>query len=81
MLWALADDPRIRELEEYIRYNRTKRSAVLKTWQALQAYRAAVPVRRLPIYSELFCLKIELALISWELDLRAGAQDAASLSV
>jgi len=53
----------VQQLEEYIRYIRTERTAVLKTWQSLQAYRATVPVRALPIHCELFCLNIELALM------------------
>jgi hypothetical protein len=53
----------IQQLDEYIRYTRTDRTAVLQTWQLLQAYRATVPLRALPIYCELFCLNIELALI------------------
>lgn len=73
----------VRQLEEYIKYNRTEQSAVLKTWQALRAYRAAVPVRTLPIYCELFCLNIELALIILGAGsaTQAGAQEAASRSV
>ena len=53
----------VQQLDEYIRYIRTDRTAVLETWQSLQAYRATVPMRALPIYCELFCLNIELALI------------------
>ncbi|PYX45341.1 MAG: hypothetical protein DMG79_19515 [Acidobacteria bacterium] len=72
----------VRQLEEYIRYNGIEPSAVVKTWQALQAYRAAVPVRTLPIYSELFCLNIELALIILGAGsaTQAGTQEAASRS-
>jgi hypothetical protein len=51
------------QLEEYIRYTRAERGTVLRTWQSLQAYRSTIPVRALPIYSELFCLNIELALL------------------
>ena len=50
------------QLEEYIRYTRADRSIVLRTWQSLQAYRSTVPLQALPLYSELFCLNIELAL-------------------
>lgn len=50
------------QVEEYIRYTRAEKGTVLTTWQSLQAYRATVPVEALPIYCELFCLKIELAL-------------------
>lgn len=50
------------QLEEYIRYTRADRHTVLRTWQSLQAYRSTIPLRALPIYSELFCLNIELAL-------------------
>lgn len=50
------------QLEDYIRYARAERNTVLKTWQSVQAYRATVPVMALPIYSELFCLNVELAL-------------------
>lgn len=50
------------QLEEYIRYTRAERSTVLRTWLSLQAYRATMPVLALSVYSELFCLNIELAL-------------------
>ena len=50
------------QLEEYIRYTRANRSAVLDTWQSLQAYRSTIPVRTSALYCELFCLNIELAL-------------------
>jgi hypothetical protein len=50
------------QLEEYIRYTRADRSVVLATWHALQAYRSTVPVRTSPLYCELFCLNVELAL-------------------
>ena len=50
------------QLEEYIQYTRTDQSTVLKTWESLQAYRATVPVRALPISSELFSLNIDVAL-------------------
>jgi hypothetical protein len=50
------------QMEEYIRYTRAERSVVLETWQSLQAYRSTVPVNVLPVYAELFCLNIELAL-------------------
>jgi len=50
------------QLEEYIRYTRADRSIVLDTWQSLQAYRSTIPVHASPLYCELFCLNIELAL-------------------
>ncbi|HEX3740207.1 MAG TPA: hypothetical protein VHV29_10825 [Terriglobales bacterium] len=50
------------QLEEYIRYTRAERSVVLATWRSLQAYRSTVPVNSLPVYADLFCLNIELAL-------------------
>jgi hypothetical protein len=50
------------QLEEYIRYTRADRRIVLRTWQSLQAYRSTIPVQALPVYSELFCLNIEVAL-------------------
>ncbi len=50
------------QLEEYIRYTRAERDTVLRTWQSLQAYRSTVPLQARPIYSELFCLNIEIAL-------------------
>ena len=50
------------QLIEYIRYTRKERRALISTWQSLQAYRATVPVLALPIYCELFCMNIELAL-------------------
>lgn len=50
------------QLEEYVRYARADRSTVLKTWQSLQAYRATVPVAAPSIFSDLYCLNIEMAL-------------------
>lgn len=50
------------QMEEYIRYARTDRSTMLKTWQSLQAYRSTIPVAASSLSSELFCLNIELAL-------------------
>jgi hypothetical protein len=50
------------QLEEYIRYTRADRSLVLDTWQSLQAYRSTIPVHASPLYCELFCLNIEVAL-------------------
>jgi hypothetical protein len=50
------------QLEEYIQYTRTEQSTVLKTWKSLQAYRATIPVRALPISAELFSLNIDVAL-------------------
>jgi hypothetical protein len=50
------------QLEEYIRYTRAEQRTVLDTWQSLQAYRATVPVLAPPLYCELFCMNIELAL-------------------
>jgi hypothetical protein len=51
------------QLEEYIRYTRADRGTVLRTWQSLKAYQSTIPVQALPIYSDLFCLNIELALL------------------
>jgi hypothetical protein len=47
------------QLEQYICYARMEKTAVLKTWQSLQAYRATVPVLASSLYVELFCLNIE----------------------
>ena len=51
------------QLQEYIRYARGERGTVLKTWQSLQAYRATVPMQAPLVYSELFSLNVELALV------------------
>jgi hypothetical protein len=53
----------VTQVEEYIRYTRMARTAVLQTWQSLQAYRATTPVLALPLYREIFCFKIEVALM------------------
>ena len=50
------------QLQDYVRYARAEVAMVLDTWQSLGAYRATVPLRALPIYSELFALNIELAM-------------------
>jgi hypothetical protein len=50
------------QMEEYVRYTRTDRNAMLRTWQSLQAYRSTIPVAASPLSAELFCLNIELSL-------------------
>lgn len=50
------------QLEEYIQYTRAEQNTVLETWKCLQAYRATIPVRALPISAELFSLNIDVAL-------------------
>lgn len=52
----------VAQLEEYIRYTSADKSTFIRTWQSLQAYRATTPVSAAPIYCELLCLNIELAL-------------------
>jgi hypothetical protein len=52
----------VHQLDEYIRYTRTEKIVVLKTWHSLKAYRATVPLQALPLYCELFCLNVETAL-------------------
>ena len=74
----------VRQLQEYIRYAKVEKSAVLETWQSLQAYRATVPMRALPLYCELFCLNIQIALIiltGEESPTNAASQEAASRCV
>jgi hypothetical protein len=74
----------VRQLQEYIRYAKVEKSAVLETWQSLQAYRATVPMRALPLYCELFCLNIQIALIiltGEESPANAASQEAASRCV
>lgn len=51
------------QLEEYIRYTRTERATILTTWESLEAYRATVPLRTLPIYRDIFFLNVEMALV------------------
>jgi hypothetical protein len=51
------------QLEEYIQYTRTEPSTVLNNWKSLQAYRATVPVRALPVSAELFSLNVDVALV------------------
>lgn len=53
----------VNQLEEYIRYTRTEKPTVLRTWESLEAYRATVPVLALSVYRELFCSNIEAALM------------------
>lgn len=53
----------VNQLEEYIRYTRTEKAIVLRTWESLQAYRATVPILAHPLYLELFCTNIEAALM------------------
>jgi hypothetical protein len=53
----------VTQVEEYIRYTRMARTAVLQTWHSLQAYRATTPVLVLPLYREIFCFNVEVALM------------------
>jgi hypothetical protein len=72
----------VHQLEEYIRYTRMERAVVLRTWRSLQAYRATVPLPALSLYSELFCLNVEAALLILRPEnakTRMWHQDAASL--
>lgn len=62
-LLALPVSGYVHQLDEYIRYTRMERAVVLKAWQSLQAYRATVPLPALSLYSELFCLNVEAALL------------------
>jgi hypothetical protein len=62
------------QLEQYIRYTRTDRGTVLRTWQSLEAYRATVPVPALPIYRDLFVLNVEIALAILNSAVDSGAQ-------
>lgn len=66
------------QLEEYIRYTRTEKSIVLTTWQSIEAYRATVPVSAIPIYRDLFCLNVEIALLI--LNGNSASSEAALLS-
>ena len=71
----------VHQLDEYIRYTRMERTVVLKTWQSLQAYRATVPLPSISLYSELFCLNVEAALLILRPEdgkTRIRHQDAAS---
>ena len=51
------------QIEEYIRYTRAEKGAVVATWQSIEAYRATVPARAIAIYRDLFCLNVEIALL------------------
>jgi hypothetical protein len=53
----------VTQVEEYIRYTRMTKTSVLQTWQSLQAYRATTPVLALPLYREMFCFNVEVALM------------------
>ena len=71
----------VAQLEEYIRYTSADKSTFLRTWQSLQAYRATIPVFAPSIYSELFCLNVEIALTilhSQQSSFRSQSQEPAS---
>lgn len=53
----------VHQLDEYIRYTKMEKAAVLRTWQSLQAYRATVPMFSPSLHCELFCLNVEAALM------------------
>ncbi len=50
------------QLQEYIRYSRSKTVTVLKAWKSLQAYRATVPLGAPAASTELFFLNLSIAL-------------------
>ena len=52
----------VEEIEIYIRYSRAEREPFITTWKALQAYRAAVPLRAPRRACEVFFLNIQSAL-------------------
>jgi len=52
----------VHQLEEYIRYTKTEKDAVLRSWQSLKAYRSAVPMQAASHYCELFSLNVEIAI-------------------
>lgn len=62
-LLAIPPSGYVSQLEEYIRYTRTEKAAVLHTWQSLEAYRATIPVLATQLYRDLFCCNVEAALL------------------
>ena len=36
---------------------------MLATWESLEAYRATVPAHVIPVYRDLFCLNVEMAIV------------------
>ena len=61
----------VEQLEGYIRYSRAERSLFIKSWKALQAYRAAIPLQASRRTCETFFLNVKTALTILEL---AGEQ-------
>ena len=52
----------VEELEGYIRYSRAERQPFITTWKALQAYRAAIPLKAPRHACEIFFLNVKTAL-------------------
>jgi hypothetical protein len=53
----------VQEIEDYLRYSRAERRSFLDTWNSLQAYRAAVPLKAPKRACEAFFLNIRTALL------------------
>lgn len=60
----------VQEIEGYLRYTRADRRSFIETWNSLQAYRAAVPLKAPKRACEAFFLNIKTALLVLE-NLRA----------
>jgi len=53
----------VEEIEVYLRYTRAERRSFIETWNSLQAYRAAVPLKAPKRACEVFFLNIRTALL------------------
>lgn len=56
----------VEEIQEYIRYSRAERGTFIDTWNSLQAYRAAVPLKAPRRACETFFLNVRTALMILE---------------
>jgi hypothetical protein len=52
----------VEQLKGYIRYSRTERGLFIKSWQSLQAYKAAIPLQVPTRASETYFLNVRTAL-------------------
>ena len=66
----------VQEIEDYLRFSRAERGSFISTWNSLQAYRAAVPLKAPKRACEAFFLNIKTALLVVDNLSRKRSQDS-----
>lgn len=71
----------VKEIEIYARTSRESTATIIRTWQMLEPYRVAVPLRQNPTVTQLFLsnLKVALAILRHRQDREGTDLSAASL--